>query len=92
VVRQYNENTKEEDKRCEIRLTSSLDVVKFLIMQGDAFRGQDESSTSHNKGTFKELVDRYKGKIEIVKDAYEKGKRIVRRCLLIYRRTLKKLV
>jgi hypothetical protein len=72
VVRQYNENTKEKDKRYEIRLTSSLDVVRFLTMQGDAFRGHDESSTSLNKGTFKELVDWYKGKVEIVKDAYER--------------------
>jgi hypothetical protein len=75
VVRQYNENSKEEDKRYEIHLNSSLDVVRFLIMKGDAFRGHDESSTSLNKGAFKELVDWYKGKVEIVKDAYEKGKK-----------------
>ena len=41
-------------------------------MQGDAFRGHDESSTSLNKGTFSELVDWYKEKIEAVKDAYDK--------------------
>ena len=42
-------------------------------MQGDAFRGHDESSTSLNKGTFREMVDWYKDKVEIVKAAYEKG-------------------
>ena len=42
-------------------------------MQGDAFRGHDESSTSLNKGNFRELVDWYKGKVELVKDAFEKG-------------------
>ncbi|KAG2574030.1 hypothetical protein PVAP13_7KG294901 [Panicum virgatum] len=64
---------KEEEKRYEIRLTTSLDVARFLIMQGDAFRGHDESSTSLNKGTFREMVDWYKDKVEIVKAAYEKG-------------------
>ncbi|KAG2630344.1 hypothetical protein PVAP13_3KG475101 [Panicum virgatum] len=64
---------KEEEKRYEIRLTTSLDVARFLIMQGDAFRGHDESSTSLNKGTFREMVDWYKDKVEIVKTAYEKG-------------------
>lgn len=42
-------------------------------MQGDAFRGHDESSTSLNKGTFREMVDWYKDKVEIVKATYEKG-------------------
>jgi len=42
-------------------------------MQGDAFRGHDESSTSLNKGTFREMIDWYKDKVEIVKAAYEKG-------------------
>jgi hypothetical protein len=63
--------SKEEEKRYEIRLTSSLDVARFFIMQGDAFHGHDESST-FNKGTFREMVDWYKDKVEIVKDAYDK--------------------
>ena len=42
-------------------------------MQGDVFRGHDETSTSLNKGTFRELVDWYKEKVEAVKDAYDKG-------------------
>ena len=42
-------------------------------MQGEAFRGHDESSTSNNKGTYREMVDWYKDKVEIVKDAYDKG-------------------
>jgi hypothetical protein len=62
-----------EEKRYEIRLTASLDVARFLISQGEPFRGDDESSTSLNKGTFREMVDWYKHKVEIVKDAYEKG-------------------
>ncbi|CAO2142733.1 unnamed protein product, partial [Urochloa humidicola] len=52
---------------------SSLEVTRFLIMQGDPFRGHDESSTSLNRGTFIEMVEWYKDKVEIVKDAYDKG-------------------
>jgi tRNA G10 N-methylase Trm11 len=71
VARKIDAISKEEEKRYEIRLTSSLDVARFFIMQGDAFHGHDESST-FNKGTFKEMVDWYKDKVEIVKDAYVK--------------------
>ncbi|CAN6215580.1 unnamed protein product [Urochloa humidicola] len=73
VVRKYNDYNKEEEKRYEIRLTTSLDVARFLIMQADAFRGHDESPTSLNKGTFREMVDWYKDKVEAVKEAYDKG-------------------
>ena len=36
VARKIDAISKEEEKRYEIRLTSSLDVARFLIMQGDA--------------------------------------------------------
>ncbi|KAJ1275611.1 hypothetical protein BS78_05G148400 [Paspalum vaginatum] len=75
VSRKVNKYSKEEGKQYEIHLTSSLDVARFLIMQGDAFRGHDESSTSLNKGTFRELVDWYKDRVEVVKDAYDNGKK-----------------
>ncbi|CAD6258505.1 unnamed protein product [Miscanthus lutarioriparius] len=75
VARRIDVISKEEEKRYEIRLNSSLDVARFLIMQGDAFRGHDESSTSNNKGTYREMVDWYKDKVEIVKDAYDKDKK-----------------
>jgi hypothetical protein len=64
------------------------------MLQGDAFHGQDETCTSLNKGAYKEMVDWYKYKVEIVKEAYEKGVKIVR-CYLsiyIYIRTLQKLM
>ncbi|KAG2630629.1 hypothetical protein PVAP13_3KG538480 [Panicum virgatum] len=73
VGRKLVQISKEEEKRYEIRLTASLGVARFLIMQGDAFRGHDESSTSLNKGTYREMIDWYKDKVEIVKEAYEKG-------------------
>jgi hypothetical protein len=84
--------SKEEEKRYEIRLNSSLDVARFLIMQGDAFHGHDESSTSNNKGTYREMVNWYKDKVEFAKDAYDKGAKIAQWYLIIYRRTLQKIV
>ncbi|WVZ58795.1 hypothetical protein U9M48_009024, partial [Paspalum notatum var. saurae] len=50
-----------------------LDVARFLIMQGEAFCGYNESCSSLNKGTYLELLDWYKGKVEVVKEAYDKG-------------------
>jgi len=73
VARKFEKHTKEEESRYKIRLTSSIDVARFLIMQADAFRGHDESSTSLNKGTYREMIDWYKDKVETVKDAYNNG-------------------
>jgi hypothetical protein len=36
-----------------------LGVVKFLLLQGLAFRGHDESINSKNKGNFKEMLEWY---------------------------------
>uniref|UniRef100_A0A8R7P617 DUF4371 domain-containing protein n=1 Tax=Triticum urartu TaxID=4572 RepID=A0A8R7P617_TRIUA len=47
--------------------------LRYLIAQGEAFRGHDESSTSINKGNFRELLDWYKDKKEDVKEAFDKG-------------------
>jgi len=73
VGRKLVEVSREEEKRYEICLTSSLDVARFLISQGDAFRGHDETSSSLNKGNYREMVEWYKNKVEVVKEAYEKG-------------------
>ena len=43
----------------EIRLRAVVGVVRFLLEQGLAFRGHDESSTSLNKGNFREMLDWY---------------------------------
>ena len=73
VGRKLVEVSTEEEKRYEICLTSSLDVARFLISQGDAFHGHDETSSSLNKGNYREMVEWYKNKVEVVKEAYEKG-------------------
>ena len=43
-----------------IRLTAILDVIRYLLGQGLAFRGHDESFTSLRKGNFLELVHWYR--------------------------------
>ncbi|XP_062217695.1 uncharacterized protein LOC133917884 [Phragmites australis] len=73
VTHKFINTSKEDEIRYKIRLTSSLDVARYLIEQGDAFRGHDESNTSINKGKFREMIDWYKNKKKKVKDAYEKG-------------------
>jgi hypothetical protein len=54
----------------QIYLTSSLECSKFLITQGMAFRGHDEFSTSMDRGNFVEMIDWYKDKKEIVRNAF----------------------
>ena len=38
------------------RLNASVDCVRFLLRQGLAFRGHDESEDSSNQGNFLELL------------------------------------
>ncbi|KAJ1257010.1 hypothetical protein BS78_K238300 [Paspalum vaginatum] len=59
--------------KCDDFMNQKRNIARFLIMQGDAFRGHDESSISLNKGTYRELLDWYKDKVEVVKDAYDNG-------------------
>uniref|UniRef100_A0A8R7V029 TTF-type domain-containing protein n=1 Tax=Triticum urartu TaxID=4572 RepID=A0A8R7V029_TRIUA len=49
-----SQKQEEEYKAC---LLIILGIVKFLIQQALAFRGHDESTSSMNKGNFKELLD-----------------------------------
>lgn len=85
-------HSKEEEIRYKIRITSSLDVARFLIKQGDAFRGHDESSTSLNKGTYREWLIGTKTRLKQLRMHMIKAIKIVRCYLLIFRRILLKLV
>ena len=40
-----------------LQLKVSIDVVRVLALQGIAFRGRNESSTSINRGNFLEILD-----------------------------------
>jgi hypothetical protein len=72
--------SREAEDLYTIRLASSLACSIFLLMQGLAFRGHDESSSSLNKGNFLELIYWIKDKIEEVRDAFEHAPR---NCIMI---------
>jgi hypothetical protein len=55
----------------ETRLEASLSVVAYLALQGESFRGHDETSTSLNKDNFLEMLDWYKERNEEVKWAFD---------------------
>nr|XP_051204848.1 uncharacterized protein LOC127318387 isoform X4 [Lolium perenne] len=52
----------------ETRLRAVVGIVRFLMDQGLAFRGHDESSTSRNKGNFLELLEWYGARCKEVAD------------------------
>jgi hypothetical protein len=59
-------NTTEFKAKYLARLKWSLQVARFLLRQGLAFRGHDESLDSLNKGNFRELLSWLAGNFEEV--------------------------
>ncbi|XP_075499131.1 uncharacterized protein LOC142537505 [Primulina tabacum] len=58
--------SKEEKEKNRLRLSTSIVAVRWLALQGCAFRGNDESLSSSNRGNFLELVKTFaKMNIEI---------------------------
>ncbi|WVZ83158.1 hypothetical protein U9M48_030331 [Paspalum notatum var. saurae] len=53
-------HTKDEKKKYKTRVEASLAIVSYIALQGELFRGHDESETSLNKGNFLEFLDWYK--------------------------------
>ncbi|KAJ9545408.1 hypothetical protein OSB04_025115 [Centaurea solstitialis] len=53
VIIKHSDQSKIDYK---IRLSASIDCVRFLLRQGLAFRGHDEGETSKNRGKFIELL------------------------------------
>jgi hypothetical protein len=50
-------HTEKSHVEYEQRLRAVVGIARFLVIQGLAFRGHDESETSLNKGNFLEMVD-----------------------------------
>ncbi|KAH7690448.1 Ribonuclease H-like protein [Dioscorea alata] len=48
------------------RFTAVSRVIRFLLLQGLAFRGHDESSSSKNRGNFLEMLNCYGTEVESV--------------------------
>ncbi|XP_021724708.1 zinc finger MYM-type protein 1-like [Chenopodium quinoa] len=62
-----------------IRLNASLTCLRFLLGQGLAFRGHDESGESYNRGNFLELLKWLGEKVEEVRQhTLEKAPKIVK--------------
>ncbi|KAH7658156.1 Ribonuclease H-like protein [Dioscorea alata] len=59
VSHQLATHSDEMEVEYHTHLTAVLDVTRFLLKQGLAFRGHDESSSSLNKGNFLELLKWY---------------------------------
>jgi hypothetical protein len=55
----------------ETRLETSLGIVSLLALQGEPFRGHDETVTSLNKGNFLETLEWYKIRNEEVRKAFD---------------------
>ncbi|XP_075670466.1 uncharacterized protein LOC142640283 [Castanea sativa] len=51
-----NEQSDVEKREYRTRLNASVDCICFLLRQGLAFRGHDESKDSNNQGNFLELL------------------------------------
>ena len=45
-------------------METSLGIVSYLALQGEPFRGYDESAISLNKGNFLDMLDWYKERKE----------------------------
>ncbi|KAH7661298.1 Ribonuclease H-like protein [Dioscorea alata] len=67
-ARQHCEDLKNQRQNIayRARVTAVLRVVRFLLLQGLAFRGHDESSSSTNKGNFLEMLNWYGMEVESV--------------------------
>ncbi|XP_025825178.1 zinc finger MYM-type protein 1-like [Panicum hallii] len=64
-------HTKDALVKYETRVEASLSIVAYLALQGEPFRGHDETCTSLNKGNFLEMLDWYKERNEEVKRAFD---------------------
>ncbi|KAK2418993.1 zinc finger MYM-type protein [Trifolium repens] len=80
IANKFLRATRESEELYKIRLTCSLDCSRYLIAQGMAFRGHNESLTSLNKGNFRELVEWVKSNNEQVRDAFDRG---AKDCIMI---------
>jgi hypothetical protein len=63
--------TNDSLRKYEICVDTSLGIVSHLALQGEPFRGHDESSSSLNKGNFLEMLDWHKERNREVKLTFD---------------------
>ncbi|KAH7661228.1 P-loop containing nucleoside triphosphate hydrolase protein [Dioscorea alata] len=64
VTQKISQHSSEIEVAYRVRLTAVLNIVQFLLRQGLAFRGHDESSSSKNKDNFLELLYWYGARVD----------------------------
>ncbi|KAK8925828.1 hypothetical protein KSP39_PZI018041 [Platanthera zijinensis] len=52
----FEKQAKQDEDDYLIRLNTAIDCIRFLLRQGIAFRGHDESENSSNRGNYLELL------------------------------------
>lgn len=57
IVRIFEKQTSQTITSNRLRLKTSIDAIRWLTFQGCAFRGNDESLQSRNRGNFLELLE-----------------------------------
>ncbi|KAH7665581.1 Ribonuclease H-like protein [Dioscorea alata] len=62
----FSSHSREMEIAYRARVTAILCVIRFLLLQGLAFRGHDESSSSTNRGNFLEMLNWYGTEVESV--------------------------
>ncbi|CAI9278088.1 unnamed protein product [Lactuca saligna] len=66
ITTAFEKQTTLQEKEYCIRLNASIDCVRFLLRQGLAFRGHDETDDSDNKGNFLELLQWLADRCDVV--------------------------
>ncbi|XP_056689640.1 uncharacterized protein [Spinacia oleracea] len=71
--------TPQARKDYQTRLVASLDCLRYLLLQGMAIRGHDESENSFNQGNFRELLKWYaKRKKKVAKVVLKNAPEIIK--------------
>ncbi|XP_075521547.1 uncharacterized protein LOC142554755 [Primulina tabacum] len=52
-----NAQSSEEKEKNRLRLTATIESIRWLTLQACAFRGRDESPSSNNHGNFNEMIN-----------------------------------
>ncbi|XP_073057656.1 uncharacterized protein [Primulina eburnea] len=57
IDKMINAQSSEEKQKNRLRLTATIESVRWLTLQACAFRGHDESPSSNNRGNFIEMIN-----------------------------------
>ncbi|XP_070041466.1 uncharacterized protein [Nicotiana tomentosiformis] len=70
ILTSFDKQSEKAKSEYRLRLTTSIDVARFLIKQGMPFRGHNEGGTSTKRENFLELLQWYANRDDEVKKNY----------------------